>query len=559
MKLYDLLVERRGQIIPTLMLLLLYVALSFDLNSAMAKSLMLAHLGLFLIWQPVWRSDQHLNWGGTLIFFALTITFITFLNWWLIAGWLVLLIGFTGGRVAANNYERYSNILVLAFLVITLLITCAINLFDLRISLNAVEFFEKLSYLILLSMLLIPTGSKMISVTEQADLFGALTSSLIASLVLLGSLVNTYPLVDKDYATAVMETFVILGVFLLLISWLLSPRGSFSGLAQLWTRSLLNIGTPFEKWISQIANHARDEHTPEEFIEAAVQQLVELPMIEGAEWQTMKNAGQYGRITDNPVELQSGDITIRIMTSRIVGPSLLLHFKLLIRIIEHFYVFKVQERELANHEHLHTIYETGARVTHDIKNLLQTLQNLTAAAGATRDEDNRELILVLRKQLPHITRRLQLALDKLQAPESEQTVSEELIRWWQGLKARTFQAHVSFEEEISNNVTIPTDLFDSFIDNLLENVEYKLTDDANIKVAITLISGADGLNLRFCDSGVRIPDSIAQYVLSGPVESDTGLGIGLYQVARQATMHDYEVKLVSNEDGKVCFELSKGS
>jgi hypothetical protein len=546
---------RRGQLIPVLMLLLLHISLSFDLDSPLARSLMLAHLGLFLIWQPVWRSDQHLNWLGTVLFFALTITFIVWLNWWLIAGWLVLLIGFTGGRVTANNYERYSNILVLTFLVIALLITCATNLFTLKIDPDTIAFFDKLSYLILLSMLLIPTGSRMITVTEQADLFGALTTSLIASLVLLGSLVNTYPLVDKGYATAVTETIVILGVFLLLISWLLSPRGSFSGLAQLWTRSLLNIGTPFEQWISQIANHARDKHTPDDFIEAATQQLIELPMIEGVQWQTTESSGQCGRSTNNPVELKAGDVTIRIMTSRIVGPSLLLHFKLLIRIIEHFYIYKVQERKLARHEHLQAIYETGARVTHDIKNLLQTLQNLTAAAAAANHEDNDELMQAFKKQLPHITKRLQLALDKLQAPTSQEIVTEGLRDWWDDLRTRTFQGNIIFNEKLTNNPLIPADLFDSFIDNMIENFEFKLMGEPDITATISLVSDADYLSLEFCDSGSSIPGNIVNHILAGPVESSTGLGIGLYQVARQAEMAGYLLTLKSNMEGKVCFEL----
>ena len=42
---------------------------------------------------------------------------------------------------------------------------------------------------------------------------------------------------------------------------------------------------------------------------------------------------------------------------------------MLIHLIGHFYGAKHRELELANSAHLQAIYETGARVTHDIKNL----------------------------------------------------------------------------------------------------------------------------------------------------------------------------------------------
>jgi hypothetical protein len=46
-----------------------------------------------------------------------------------------------------------------------------------------------------------------------------------------------------------------------------------------------------------------------------------------------------------------------------------------------------------------------------------------------------------------------------------------------------------------------------------------------------------------------------QGLLRGPVPSDTGYGIGLYQVARQAEMSGFSFRLAGNEPGQVCFEL----
>jgi hypothetical protein len=39
------------------------------------------------------------------------------------------------------------------------------------------------------------------------------------------------------------------------------------------------------------------------------------------------------------------------------------------------------------------------------------------------------------------------------------------------------------------------------------------------------------------------------------VHSESGLGIGLYQAARQAAAAGYALRLEANRDGEVCFAL----
>ena len=53
-----------------------------------------------------------------------------------------------------------------------------------------------------------------------------------------------------------------------------------------------------------------------------------------------------------------------------------------------------------------------------------------------------------------------------------------------------------------------------------------------------------------------MPAQTAAELLRGPVSSDSGLGIGLYQVARHAEACGYTLALAQNEEGKVCFVLS---
>ena len=65
----------------------------------------------------------------------------------------------------------------------------------------------------------------------------------------------------------------------------------------------------------------------------------------------------------------------------------------------------------------------------------------------------------------------------------------------------------------------------------------------------------DEIVLRVCDSGRPVARNVLQGLLRGPVPSDTGYGIGLYQVARQAEMSGFAFRLARNEPGEVCFEL----
>ena len=75
---------------------------------------------------------------------------------------------------------------------------------------------------------------------------------------------------------------------------------------------------------------------------------------------------------------------------------------------------------------------------------------------------------------------------------------------------------------------------------------------ARVRVALEC---GERLALRVCDSGEALPADIAASVLRAPVSSRGGLGIGLYQAARQAEAAGYRLALESNRDGEVCFAL----
>ena len=58
-------------------------------------------------------------------------------------------------------------------------------------------------------------------------------------------------------------------------------------------------------------------------------------------------------------------------------------------------------------------------------------------------------------------------------------------------------------------------------------------------------------------SGMTQPVREATRLFAAPVPSQNGLGIGLYQAAKQAEQLGYQLTLASNTDGRVCFELAR--
>lgn len=549
--------DRQEQLVLMLMLESIHFALWVDFGSPLSRSLMLIHFGLFIIWQPVWRSDEKLAWYNGILFIFLTLLFVTWMKLWLLFGWLILLTGICGGRVIIDRHERNNYMLVLLFLVMELLIACTAKLFNVEVPQAVTGLYSMLLPALPLVMLLFPP---MRSDTQIAsvDIVHAAITALLVSLLIVGSLLNMYRS-SNDYLTALTQTLMVIGGFLFAISWLLSPRMGFSGLSQLWLQSVLNIGTPFEKWLMGIDDLFERESSADEFMEAAVLELVTLPWLSGVKWKTHTSEGEVGKETSHNTEVSTDEITLTLYGYRTISGALYLHCKLLVQLIHNFYVAKLRENKLTQQTHLQAIHETGARVTHDIKNLLQSLHAITSIIGS--DSEQGQLSpsqQLLKKQLPNLAQRLQLALDKLQAPGSTGDTQVYLKDWWQDLKRRASMDNTRFQDDISGDPLIPAELFDSVVDNLLENLRGKMQLESGLQITLSLVSDGDRIHLAVCDNGSRIPEDKARKILNAPLKSDNGLGIGLYQATRQAEALGYRLALSSNLDGKVCFELSGG-
>jgi hypothetical protein len=538
-----------------MMLEMLHLSIWFDFGSIISRSLMLSHLGLFLLWQPVWRGDKKLSIENTVLFIVFTLTLTLLLNLWLLFAWLILLIGFINGRVTFNRNERNIYFLALGFIILELLFWCVPELANIDIEFKHI--FKIILPLIPIFIFAFPVNKSDHHI-HMVDFIHSITTSMLTSLVALGSLLIMF-INESSYFTALTQTSIAIGGFIICISWLITSQSRFIGVTQLWSNYMFNIGTPLEQWLTELSQLSQEEHDPEEFLKIAVNELLTLSWIQGVQWTSKESKGDAGQITNHRAEFKSDHLNIDIYTNNTMGGALYLHCNLLIQIIENFYITKLRERTLTQQAHLKAIYETGARITHDIKNLLQSLQAITSII--THDTDGTSLEVsqqVLKKQLPSLTQRLQLALDKLQTPQDQDTEEIHLKDWWTDIKKRNSHTKVVFQEEINTNPTIPVDLFDSVIDNLLENVQTKQMDELEIGVSISLISNGDLISVTVCDTGSMIPDSISKNLLSNVITSDNGLGIGLYQANKQAEIFGYNLRLINNKNGKVCFELSSG-
>lgn len=545
-------IYRRDYLILAAMLVFLHTAIWVDFGSAISRTLLLIHFGLFLLWQPIQTKEKY-TWYNGIIFIGLMLAFAYWANWLLIFAWLILLIGITGGRVVTNRAERYVLFLAMFFLITELLIIAIPSLFEI-IYKNPV--FTKLQYVILFIPLLIPFFPRPYARQTglSVDILHAITASLLVGLLALGSLVIMYHS-GTDYFISLIYSLLAIGAGLLLISWLLSAHTGFGVLSQLWSRSLLNIGTPFEQWLAELSALKDQRESPADFLEAAIEKLATLPWISGVKWQIADQLNIHGAKTKHQINLSINSHIVTLYTRVPVGGAMLLHCKLLIKLIEYFYMAKINERELEKQAHLQAIFETGARITHDIKNLLQSMHSMVSILQTDTTGADSKSVVILKKQFPYFIQRLEQAMNKLQTPQQFSREEIYLMDWWGELNSHYNDYHIEFNAEIDSNPLIPFDLFHSIAENLLENAINKRKDEPDININADIQIRGNMISLKVTDTGSAIDEKTASMLFRESLKSDNGLGIGLLQAAKQAEAMGYTLSLKYNFNGNVCFEL----
>ncbi len=538
-----------------LMLLALHAAVVLDAEAVVTQAFLLAHYGLFLLWQPLVRSEARLEPRLALPVFAMAALLVLVDSTWVLALWLAVLAGLVGAVAASQNERgpRLAYLFALAYLIALLLAWMLPQSLD-DASLSAVQQ-AGVRYglpLLPLAILFLP-GARQRSASSTLDFIYGVMLSLLIMVMALG-VFTVVAVAGVSYAWALVQTLFGMAALLLALSWLWNPRAGFGGLGQVTSRYLLSVGLPFEGWAQRLATLAERERDPESFVRDALSDLHELTWIRGGRWQAARGEGYFGEPAEHAVSHAFHGLTLTWQSARPLTPALALHVRLLSQLLGYFYASKVREQTLREQAYSQAIHDTGARLTHDVKNILQSMKTLLAAADTSTPEDSERLLALMKRQLPQLAARLSQTVDKLKQPAEMDVAQIPALDWWTALQTRYEHDQVQFLADAIDDTPLPQDLFDSVADNLLTNALRKRQSETGVAVEVRLTL-QPLLSLSVIDSGTAAPEHVARNLFLSPVASDFGLGVGLYQAARQAARVGYRLELPENQAGRVSFCL----
>ena len=539
------------------MLLALHAGTAWGVEHGWARGFLLAHFGLFLLWQPLWRGEREIAGGQAALVIGAGVVLTLVAGWWLLALWLAMMFGLLGGRATSTSDRRTRAALVLAAVYILALLLAWVvpHLF------SEWRPEELLAPAVRYVLPLLPAAIVFMPVPADAsdrkalaiDLFYAIVLFLLVIALVLGSFVLK-DVAQGRYAYALMQMLFALAVLLATLSWLWNPHDGYAGLGQLLSRYLVSVGLPFERWIEQLAQLAGRESDAQSFVHASLEAMLSLRWVSGVQWSADGASADSGAPTAYraswDIRGQHFDIHVR---SRLT-PGLAMHLKLLAEVLAYFYEAKRREEAERHNAYERAIHETGARLTHDVKNLLQALRSLCAAARESGAEDEAALLALMRRQLPQLTDRVSVTLEKLRVPTAIPIAPVSAAAWWNTLKLRYEGRKVVFEcDALDPGLQVPGELFDRVAENLIDNALRKADMPPQVHV---VFSGRNGAVLVVTDDGMPVPDDVARNLLRQRVPSSKGLGVGLYQCAAQAAQLGYRLSLAVNRPGEVRFVLA---
>lgn len=543
-----------------LLLLSLHGVMLWGFDSALTQALLVTHYGLFLLWQPIWRGEQPLTPGTAMLFLAGGALLLLSIDWWVLAFWQAALFGLLGGRVFSTQEKgaRTGYLLAAAYLLAMLIMWVGPKLL---LPLQNDETATRLIVTYIMpalpaAIIFLRGENKQRTEAPPLDFFYSLILFLLAVILVLGSFAIEATS-HTIYPNALIRMLFAIAGVLLIMSWLWNPRAGFSGIGHLLSRYLLSIGMPFEQWLNRITRLAEIESTPTQFISAATAEVASLPWVSGGEWHTAESSGSFGSKAAYAAQFDYHEFGWTLYARHPLTPVLMLHIKLLTQLLGEFYEAKKREELLREQSYMRAIYETGSRLTHDIKNLVQSLSTLCAAAERADKEDSEQLLALLQRQLPLLNSRLAMTLEKLQTPQTEQARPIRANTWWRNVKQRYSGTRIQFSSRsVSTSSNVCAEIFDNVTDNLLQNAIEKGRIEPGLEIRV-LLNGSPEPWLEITDNGSAIPQAIADQLFKSHIPSDNGLGIGLFHAARMAQRIGYTLTLARNQPGDVCFRLAK--
>ena len=559
LKINQLLANNSHRILALTLLSLHAFLLWGDNTSLLQRAIFLCHYGLFLLWQPIWRSSEKLSIASIALFVTFGWLAYTFNNWWFTAIWLTTLFGLLGGRLFSEESKtnRIIHILAASYLLSMLLLWVVPKLLNASADLEAAKL--TITYLLpLLPLAIIFMPAQLVKADQSpiVDFFYTLLLTMIALILVLASYaIGT--LHQVNYIQIMFMSIFGLALILIAFSLLWKPSMRFSGIELLMSRYLLSVGMPFEKWIKNIANLSEIELSANSFVHSAMQEMTALPWVSGVSWLADDAQGKLGESSTHSTNFNFKDLHMTLHTRWQISPALYVHIKLLTQIMGEFYEAKRREETLRQNAYMQAFYETGSRLTHDIKNILQSVGTLVSAAEQTKEKDNKALVSLIRRQLPMLNQRIASTLDKLKAPGEEKKRYEKMSAWWKNLQLRHQQAGVEFVADALPAQDINAEVLDSILDNLLSNAGEKAKYLPGTQIKVQLYeNNAHVFMIDVTDSGHAMDVSIAFNLFKKHITSHNGLGVGLFHAGQDAKQAGYQLALASNVIGAVCFRVT---
>ena len=542
----------RPNLLLTLHLAMIHVLSFGGWRDPAVKLFWVVALGVFLLWQPFIASDNKVKPAHAALLWLGVALSTLFLGPWLLLIWCGVLAAAIGGRVlwTVRSSERAGYLFAFGYLIaVTVLGVLPEISTEVDTAPLSRQWIANGLPMLLPGLLLFPARRLQVRRAGAFDLFYGMLVFLVLAVLVLGAL--AYMLIGQvSYPESLAKTSWVLAITLLLVAWAWNPRAGFAGIGASLSRALLTIGMPLEDWLAQLGEESERERDPDAFVAGAMRKLFSNPWVAGVGWQSCGGEQVLGQQFEHACRYQTEGLSLSLSFKHPPTEPIRWHAEWLLRLVAEFFQVKRQAQALQRLGYLQAVYETGARVTHDVKNLLQSLRALCYAAG--QPGDPAQITALLGRQLPVIADRLSSTLDKLQSPGDVDGTLMSLESWWQAARQRHAHAPLVWQSFGAAKTLIPAALFDNVLDNLIHNALAKQQREPDLRIVVALDGGA----LQVSDDGSAIPSLVADHLFAGPVTSEDGLGIGLYQASSLAQEFGYRLVLTENRPGGVCFRLS---
>jgi len=506
-----------------------------------------------LLWQPLYSIDGQVG-GRAGVGAVLVAALLAVLGDYLFPLWVAVLAGLVASRMSSwrGVWSRRFHLGLLFWLLLLLWLCVMPQVARMAVTWGRISLFGL--GLLWFVLALLPASRDHAESRRPPDLMVGLLVMALAVLIGLGAMLVA-ALNITPYLTALALAQVVVGGLLAFLAWLWSPHGGFAGLGALFQAQLLQLGTPFEQWTAQLAAFSGQQDRPEDFLRAACAALVDLPPVVGGEWMCGGARERFGVDAPYRASFVAGGLELAVFAEGSFPHPLRVQFQLVAELLNQFHIAKAREQRLADYVYIEAVHETGARLTHDIKNLLQSMQTLIGASAVNRDAE--KLLALYDRQLPEIARRLSATLDRLSAPGDRPEMLVDAQDWWEDAAVRWGREGVEFPTPVEFPSVLDATLFDTVLDNLLRNARNKQDGrqerPIRIRAVLSAVRGRAAMTVE--DSGDAVPREVVEDLFERPVASASGFGLGLLQVRKLATTRGYALVLAHNIEGCVQFSL----